>query len=286
MNFDGLAPEAVKDLYEPIRGRFEAELEAVASLPETQVLAGLVLRLYRLFLAVEALTQVGLFEESNATMRSAAEAIVNLMYVMDAGEARPKETRTSRQLAEMFVAYGDVAYYKLIGGRGEHARGAFRRRLGWSEAQIDAHRDECRRKRDAALALGCGEKSWHPLGLTDMAKHVLLHLPDYAEPRFADLLLSCFASGNSAVHGDALSLRTQYNDLGAHALQFIPKGENSNLNAASALVTWAWRRLARYLGDEEWLRKSLDGKLREIALRRWDSSPPADVPRILLPGDQ
>jgi hypothetical protein len=273
MTSSGLMSDAVAALGDQVRKRYEPWILAVGTLPETQVLCGLCVRLYRLNTAARAMNQAGLGDEVQAIVRSAAESIVNLAYILDVGPSRPRESKTSNELADMFLAYGDVAFFKLIGGHGAFAKEALKRGQNWNDAQVDAHFEDCKRKSDNAIAKGCKSSSWHPLGLANMAKQVLQHLPPYIDDRFANSLFCCFTSGNSATHGDALFLRTYYRGQGALPLESVDARRDWGVDAVAGMVTWAWKRQAMYFNDLEWMDQCLDDELRRLALELHDATP-------------
>ncbi|KAL6953369.1 hypothetical protein U1Q18_052063 [Sarracenia purpurea var. burkii] len=219
----GLMPEAIRQLYPEVRRRYEAKIEAVQALPEVHVLGGLSLRLYRLMLVADAHSQAGLAEEMGATLRSASESILNLIYIMDAGPARPDENKSTTELAKMFIAYGDIGYFKLISDRSQLPEIPSNAGRGGPISKSMNNRNECETKRDEALALGCQKRSWHRLGLAPMATQVLRYLPNYVDPVLAEMVFSSFAVGNSATHGDSLYLRMYYRGRNARPLELVPK---------------------------------------------------------------
>lgn len=114
-----------------------------------------------------------------------------------------------------------------------------------------------------------------------MANKVLNHLPDYADPTLAKILIPSYTIGNSATHGDALFLRTHYKGRKARPLEFVPDQNDIDADAISVFVIWAWTRIARFFNDEDWFSRHFYQEYKRILKERYDTAPQADAPRIL-----
>jgi hypothetical protein len=280
-------PEVVKACHNEVRKKFEPYLNATSSLLEVHVLSGLTLRLVRLALATKILVEAGFKEEAKLQFRSAVECIVNLLYIMDVG---PKTgDKSTNELAKQFGAYGDLAYAKLLRQRPAQAKKAFVRRKIYTEAEFDAfYAEKQRLGLEAESIYGCRSSSWHPKSLSARAELVKTHAPSYVDGSFADMMFSSFQSPNSAVHGDALSLRSQYKDLGGNALEIRYSVDSGDSDATGQMVLWAWKTMAVYYGkkEEEWLNKLLDKTMRSEMTKRLDLAEEMANRKILLPWEQ
>jgi len=202
-------PKRVLHCHEELRRHFEPHIRATQELPEVRVFASVCLRLVRLAKARVVLAKEGLNEESQLPLRSATEAIANLLYIMYAGPATGDKSQ--RDLALQFLAYGDVEYFKMLKRRPIHAKNAFSIRLGLSDSQFDTFMQEKKQLSDDAVTIhGCTKRNWHNLDLASLAIKVKDNIPCFVHKDIADFAFSSFVSSNNAVHASALSLRKQY----------------------------------------------------------------------------
>jgi hypothetical protein len=285
---DFIYPTVVQACHEEIRKRFETHILATQNLTTVHVLAGLTLRIVRLTLANKVLLDAGFAEEARMQFRSCVECTVNLLYIMDVG---PKlkgknQDKDTEALAKQFSAYGDVAYAKLLAGRPAQAKRAYVRRGIYTEAQFDVfYQEKQTQLQDAIDNHGCTKSSWHKKDLVTRANLVRDHRPTYVDDSFADLLFSSFQVPNSAVHGDALSLRTQYKELGNAPLEIKLTERSLDADACGQMALWAWKTMAVYYGPEEekWLNEVLNKAVRAEMRKRFDMAEIASKRLILLP---
>lgn len=269
-----LYSDALEASHSELRGHFEPMIRATQALPEVHVFTAITLRLVRLAQATTLLCKQGLTEESQLQYRSATELIVNLLYIMYVGPSTGQKTQSA--LAQQFLAYGDLAYAKMLRCRPEQARAAFKKQRGMSDADFDAFLAEKQRLAlEAASRHGCTSTRWHNINLADMAKLVKGNAPAFVDGTMADLAFSSFVGANSATHADALSLRSQYNALGNQPLELIYQEDTSYANAVGMEAMWAWKTIAEYYNQSDFLEKCIDTHLRAVLKNRYQAGKPA-----------
>jgi|GEM_PF-4453718 len=279
---DFIVPDVVESCYMEVRKKFELLIAGTDSLTDVQVLAGLSLRIVRLSIATRSLIKAGLFEESQLPFRSAAECTVNLLYILKVGPALGD--KTSNALAKQFSAYGDVAYEKMLKARPATARRAFKRAQGMTDAEYDIfYADKLRLSTDAKTVHGCRSSRWHTLSLTAMAEKVRDNRPPFVDGQFADLMFSSFQGQNSAVHADALSLRSQYKALGNAPLEIKLVSDSMYADATAMMTLWSWKMIADYYGQLDWLQDMLEKAMRHELGKRLDAEIERSKRVILLP---
>ena len=275
-------PELVENYHDEFRRKFEPLVEAVGALPEVAALTGLTLRISRLAIATKALAEKGLKEESQIPFRSCTESLVNLLYIFSVGPSR--NDKNERGLAEQFIAHGDVSYDKLLSARPLAVRRTYLRRTNMTEQEIDAHLADIKIKREEAITNhGCTKSRWHSLDLQAMAKLVRDNRPAYVDDRFAEMILSSFQGQNSSTHSDALSIRTQYADLGNAALEVRLVIDSSYADAAGLMTMWAWRTMAIFFNQERWINTMIDRRMRDVMRLRLSAAQLKANRKILLP---
>ena len=272
VNFSFFYPETLLACHEDLRKHFEPMITATQELPEVHVLTSLTLRLVRLAKASMVMCQEGLKEESQPQLRSASEAIVNLLYIMYVGPATGD--KSSSDLARQFLAYGDVAYYKLVRRKTDRAREVFKKRQGMTDAQFDDFmRDKQRLSDEATKIYNCGSSRWHKMNLLDMAIKVRDNAPGFVDKNIADIAFSSFESANSATHADALSLRSQYNDLGNAPLELVFDADDTFAGVVSNQAIWAWKTIADYYNQADVVDKWINQYGQAIVKQRYEVSP-------------
>jgi hypothetical protein len=265
--------ETLLSCHEELRTHYEPMILAHPNEPEAQTMAHITLRTVRLALSSLVLCQNGLIEECQLPLRSATESLINLLYIMYVGPAMGDKPR--RDLALQFVAYGDVAYFKMLNKRPAEARSAFLK-TGMTDAQFDAFLEEHRRLADNALSThGCTKMRWHSLDLQSMADKVRDNAPDFVDKGITSVAFSKFQSANSATHADALSLRSQYATLGNDLLELKLQQDNTFCEIASAEAVWAWKVVGDYFGELEFVDQCISRHMRDIMKARYDVSPDA-----------
>lgn len=255
--------------YDELRSRFEPLVHATDRLPETTLITALTMRLNRLAQITRIVCKQGFKPEAQILFRAALESLVNLVYIMEVG---PKlGDKSSAELAQQFWAYGDVAYEKLIRTRDKESRQAFAKHHGMTDAQYDVFYQEKKKLRDAAIKAGCQKGSWHNLDLNSMANLVKEHSKHY-QAVWADLLFSSQVGENSAVHGDALFLRSYYNETSAKPLELVQSDAEVYANAVSTMARDAWEIMAEYFGQDhlDWFNAFQKAKLSELMKERAD----------------
>lgn len=285
---DYIYPTIVQNCQEEVRRRFEPHILETHGLVTVHVLAALTLRIVRLTIANKLLLDAGFAEEARMQFRACVECTVNLLYIMDVG---PKlngknKDKDTESLAKQFSAYGDVGYAKLLASRPAQAKRAYVRRGIFTEAEFDAfYQDKQTKSKDAIDNHDCTKASWHKKDLVTRANLVRDNRPAYVDETFADLLFSSFQSPNSAVHGDALSLRSQYKELGNGPLELKLVGRSQDADACGQMAFWAWKTMAVYYGptEEKWLNELLDKAMREELMTRFDIAEAASKRMIILP---
>src|SRR5687767_207277 len=115
IDITGLYPELIEVIHPALRAHLEPMVVATEALKEVHVLAGITLRLVRLTLGAKELSQSGLAEECLASQRTALEGVINLLYIIRVGP--DLEGSSCTELAEQFLAYGDVEYAKMLNAR-------------------------------------------------------------------------------------------------------------------------------------------------------------------------
>jgi hypothetical protein len=277
--------DLVEAAAEPFRNQFEPMLQATAHLPEVQVLAALTLRIRRLSKITRWMCEEGYAEESQILFRSATEAMINLLYIMDVGPRLGHKARPD--LTEQFLAYGDVAYLKLLTGRGSRARDTFKKRKGFTDQDYDQFFAAKEQKEETARRVhGCQSIKWSKYSFAKLSEFVRENLPDYVDPKLSYMLFECFAGANSAVHGDALSLRSQYEALGNKPLEFVLAPENNYADSVAMQVTWAWKANGRYFNRDDWVEDLLAKEMRRLVSARVKTlEEEALRPRILTLAD-
>ena len=277
-------PEVINTCHQQVRKRFEPHINATSSLLEVHVLTALTLRIVRLALATRLLVEAGFKEEAHLQFRSAVECTVNLLYILHSGPI--VGDKTTNELAKQFDAYGDLAYAKLLKQRPAQAKRAFVRRKIYTEAEFDAfYAEKLRLGLEAESVYGCKASSWHSKSLPARAALVRDNPPPYIDSSFADLIFSSFQSPNSAVHGDALSLRSQYKDLGNGALEIKYSIDSGDADATGQMALWAWKAMATFYGkqEEDWLNDILEKAMRAELTKRLDVAEELATRKILLP---
>lgn len=260
-------PEALEACHEKLRLHFEPLIQATQEYPEVHVLTAITLRLVRLSKATMLLSKAGLKEESMLPYRSATESIINLLYITYAGSV--VEGKSSRELASQFIAYGDLAYFKMLKRRPNNARSAFKSRAGMSDAEFDLFLQEKERLAEESATLhNCSSARWHRMNLVNMAEKVCSNIPSFVDQATADLVFSTFVSVNSATHADALSLRSQYKDLGNAPLELAFEEEHVNASIASKQALWAWQTMAEYYNQMDFVNECFNCQLQEIVKKR------------------
>ena len=237
-------------------------------------MTSIILRLVRLAQASMVLCQAGLKEESQLPLRSASESIINLLYIMYVGPAT--EGKSSSDLARRFLAYGDVAYYKMLKRKTDRAREVFKKRQGMTDAQVDDLLREKQRLSDEAIKVhDCGSSRWHKMNLLDMAIKVRDNAPAFVDRSITEIAFSSFESANSATHADALSLRSQYNDLGNAPLELAFNVDDTFASVVGNQAIWAWKTIADYYNQADVVDKWLNQHVHAIVKQRFAVSPPA-----------
>lgn len=268
--------------------KFRPMVKATAMATEVNVLLGLALRITRLAIASDLLARKGLDEEGHIPQRSATEAFVNLGYIFYCGPRRKPKTgsqpeKNTRDLCLQFCAYADVAYLKLVNRDSDRARATFKRRKGLTDTEYDALHAEHVRLADEAINIhGCTPERWHTMNIQDMAQKLLKDPPPFMDLDFCKLLLSNFVSSNSAVHADALSIRTQYKDHGTDLLELVFKPEIVRGDAVASLAISSWKAIGWYLNESKWVDDMVNNQLRKVLRERFDAATPKST-TILLP---
>jgi hypothetical protein len=262
--------DVLEACHNELRTIFEPKIFVTQAEPEVAAFTAITLRLVRLAKATALLSKEGIVEESQLPYRSATESVVNLLYIMYAGPATGTKSRNA--LAQQFIAYADVAYLKMLQARPSQARAAFNKRQGMSDTQFDTFMAEkMNLAQHAAEVHGCTKTRWHGTSLAAMAKIVRDNLPPFVNPDIAGQLLSTFVSANSATHSDALSLRSQYIELGNRPLELVYRADPVYADVVANEALWAWKTLADYYGQldtvEECFRRHLEQEFnRRVAV--------------------
>jgi len=279
---DYAMPGFMAEHHEKLRAKFEPLVEATNELAEVQVMAALTLRLARLTQAAPLLSEAGFKEETHMLFRGALESIVNLMYIMHVGPII--EGKTVNCLAKQFISYGDVAFQKFITIRDKESRAAYKNRLKMTDEQIANKIAEVNQKRTAALANGCTKTRWNDkYDFTKMAELVQKNLPPYVMKGMAEIIFSCFVTVNSAVHGDALSLRTQYNELKNRPLEIKTSKYANYADVMGSVTLWAWQVIAEYYNQTDWLNKFVQDNLRVELDKRIEAAKQEASRMVVLP---
>jgi len=274
VEIDYVFADVVPLCHEELRKHFEPLILATQALPEVHVLASLTLRIVRLARATSLLCKDGLTEESRMPMRSATESIINLLYIMYVG---PKAEGISySDLARRFNAYGDIEYWKMLDARPKRARDAFKKHKGMSDAEFDTFLAEKKRLSEEAKSLfRCTPKRWHSLNLVSMARKVRDDAPDFVNHDMADTAFSTFVSANSATHGGALSLRSEYKAHGNAPLELVFDDNHIYADVVANEAIWAWKTVAQYYGKAEVVKKCLNKHMKAAMKQRYENAPPA-----------
>jgi len=282
VSMDYAMPGFMAEHHDRLRAKFEPLVEATNQLAEVQVMAALTLRLARLTKAAPLLAEAGFKEETQMLFRGALESIVNLIYIMHVGPII--EGRSSNELAKQFMAYGDVAYQKLVNIRNAESRAAFKKRLGMTDEQIDKRIAEINQKRISALANGCATDRWNKkYTFQRMAELVQKNLPPYVFKNMGEIIFSCFVTVNSAVHGDSLSLRTQYNELKNRPLEIKTANYANYADVMGSITLWAWQMIAEYYSETKWLNEFVQDNLRIELDRRIEAAKQEAARTVVLP---
>lgn len=280
IRIDFVYAELIEDTHNKVRRHFESLVKATGALAEIQVLASICLRVARLAVAARLLADKGLTEECHLPFRSAAEGIANLLYIIEVG---PKhENRTSNDLARQFLAYGDIAYYKLLSMHPVQSRNAFKKNYGWNDSQVDSFLAEKKKLREDALALGCQTTRWNKRDFASIASLVSKAGISYLDSNFADLMFESFVSSNSATHGDALSLRSQYKALGNEPLEMVFAKDSNYADASGWLAVTGWYCMAHYFQQQDWLHEMLNVQVRDLLKQRLAKAKEKASRRIIL----
>lgn len=280
IRIDFVYAELIEETHNEVRRHFESLVKATGALAEVQVLASICLRVARLAVAARLLADKGLTEECHLPFRSAAEGIANLLYIIEVGPE--KEGRSSTDLARQFLAYGDIAYYKMLTKRPAQSRRAFKRHYGWSDDQVNSFLAEKERLKDKALALGCQNTRWNKKDFATIASLVSKADIPYLDAHFADLTFESFVSSNSATHGDALSLRSQYKALGNEPLEMVFSKASNYADATGWLTVTGWYCMAHYYHQQDWLHELLNVQVRDLLKQRLAKAKEKAHTRIIL----
>jgi hypothetical protein len=266
--------------------KFRPMVRATSQCIEVNVICGLALRITRLAIASDLLGRKGLDEEGHIPQRSASEAYVNLGYIFHSGPRRKPKTgsqpeKDTRGLCLQFCAYADIAYLKLVSKDPDRVRETFKKRQGLSDSEYDALHAEHLRLADEAINIhGCTKERWHTMNIQDMAQKLLDDPPPFMDHEFCKLLLSNFVSSNSAVHADALSIRTQYKDHGSDLLELVLKPDVVRGDAVASLAVSSWKAIGWYLNESTWVDKMVNDQLRNVLRERFDAA--ADNPTSIV----
>ena len=106
------------------------------------------------------------------------------------------------------------------------------------------------------------------MNLQDMAKKVRDNAPSFVDENIVEIAFSSFVSVNSATHGDALSLRSQYKELGNDPLELIFKEECIFSDVVAMEALWAWKIIGIYYNKLDFIEKCFDQNLREVLKKR------------------
>lgn len=115
-----------------------------------------------------------------------------------------------------------------------------------------------------------------------MAQKVLDDPPPFMDPVFGKLFLSNFVSPNSAVHSDALSIRSQYKDHGTDLMKLVFKQDVIRGDAVASIAVSSWKAIGWYLKESKWVDGMVSEQLGKVLRERFDSAP-AKPKLIILP---
>lgn len=265
--------------------KFRPIVSATAMAVEINVLCGLALRITRLAIASDLLARKGLDEEGHILQRSATEAYVNLGYIFHCGPRRRPKKGSQREkdthgLCLQFCAYANIAYLKLISKDPDRVRETFKRRRGLSDSEYDAlHAEHLRLAEEAQRTYGCVKDRWHSMNIQDMAQKLLDDPPPFMNLDLGKMLLSSFVSSNSAVHADALSIRSQYMDHGTDLMELVLKPDVVGGDVVASLAVDGWRAIGWYLKEEDWVNEMVNAQLSHMLKERYAAAgqPPMHV---------
>lgn len=269
---------AICSIMEPGWSRMEQKFRPLvrpsSELVEVQVLCGIALRLTRMAIAGDLLARKGLDEEGHVLQRPAFESIINLSFIFYSGPraaAKPGKPpqKSTIELCKQFCAYADVAYWRLAKRNPARIRETFKNRRGLSDSDCDELLAEnLRLSQEASIIHECGKSRWHKMDLRSMVEVVLNDPPPFVDSKLLKSTFDDLDSSNSAVHADALSLRTQYNDHGTDLLKLVYKNDAIRGEIVAALTLSAWRAIGWYFNDLEWVNMMINEELyREFRLR-------------------
>ena len=124
---------------------------------------------------------------------------------------------------------------------------------------------------EAAHVHGCTKTRWHSLNFQDMATRVRDNIPAFfsAQDRgAAGLMFASFDSTNSAIHGDALFLRTQYNARKNAPLELVYDQERAYLSpypsTTAMQALWGWKCIGMYYNQLDYVDKCINDNFLEI----------------------
>ena len=105
-----------------------------------------------------------------------------------------------------------------------------------------------------------------------MAARVLNDLPCFADEAFCGMLLNSFVSPNSAIHGDALSMRSQYADLRNGPLELTLRPRSPRADAVAYLAIGSWKALGEFFNESDWVKQLIGERLRQVLRPRFDAA--------------
>jgi hypothetical protein len=181
------------------------------------------------------------------------------------------------------LAYGDIAYQKLLKDRGELTRSALRKGFHLSEEQIEVRMTSAKQLKAVAEGKGCQSTRWHSRTFKSLVEAVRANLPPFAPRELAEVLFSTFVPTNGAIHGDALSLRTQYKELKYKPLEIKRAPYSNYLDVMGSTTLWAWQVVADYYVQTNWLNDFIETNLRGEIDKHIQAAKAENSRQILLP---